>query len=795
MANYKWTHIDGDVFMSASGPTGSIQYRAGDENNSTRIAGSSRLVYATSSDAIEFHGDINITGNLFVDGDTTSISSSNLVIKDPVIGIGFGTASAHTGAAGDRGFVFGLAGNNNQALIWDQSSGSFVLGKVGATGPTQTAYNIPFGDLGTLRLGSLRVGDLSGSGRLFGTGIETSGHLAASGTISNNSIISSSGEIFSAGGLRTSGQASLSGTLIASGNVHLGDDKKLYLGINEDVFIEYDEAVRNVLIISGSSTRGIDLSGSAIFIDANTIVSGVMAGPNSYLSIDTDGKFVLTGTVETLPGGEELPSGYYQHIQFNDSGDFGGSANFLWDGDAVRVIGHVSGSGNIHAGNIITSGDLNITGSLSGSSELFGTSLRTSQFVQASGAIKNKSFISSSGEVFAVGGLITSGDILATGTLASAAITSTGASTMGGLKVGDLSGSGRLFGKGIETSGHLGVSGSIKSGLIVSSSGEIFSVGGLRTSGLLQATGTIKNTSFISSSGEIFGAVMTTSGPFQASGSIEAKYFISSSANVFGQTLETSGDALISGSIKNQSFISSSGEVFGKNLRTSSGLSVTGSTLIKDETLIQDDLVIEDDVILTGSLVVMSGTTKVLEVDGAEHDGTGVLLGRSRGRFTQNFYSNMQYTSHDAGVMAFITLSQNVYGNKSAQTTISYENAMIMPYGGRLVKCMFRIAESMSGAFPRMQFWVGSINDANGTVATDACTMIGQSTASNNPGQNVVGSLDLTTPFHTTGSFSFGTGSIVAIEFGGAGEDIDYLHFTAVFEFNTLDEFITGSGN
>jgi len=789
MANYKWTYIDGDVFMSGSGPTGSIQYRAGDENNSTRIIGSSKLVYATSSNAIEFEGDINITGNLFVDGDTTSISSSNLVIKDPVIGIGFGTASAHTGAVGDRGFVFGLAGNNNQALIWDHSSGSFVLGKVGATGPTQTAYNIPFGDLGTLRLGSLRVGDLSGSGRLFGTGIETSGHLAASGTISNNSIISSSGEIFSAGGLRTSGQASLSGTLIVSGNVHIGDDKKLYLGVNEDVFIQYDETGRDVLVISGSATRGIELSGSAIFVDANTIVSGNMAGPNSYLSIDTDGKFVLTGTLDADAGGTD------QHIQFNESDAFGGSANFLWDDTNVRVIGHVSGSGNIHAGNIITSGDFDITGSLSGSSELFGTSLATSQFVQASGAIKNKSFISSSGEVFAVGGLRTSGDIIATGTLASAGITSTGASNMGALRVGDLSGSGRLFGKGIETSGHLGVSGSIRSGLIVSSSGEVFSVGGLRTSGLLQVTGTIKNTSFISSSGEIFGAVITTSGPFQASGSIESEYFISSSANVFGQTLETSGDAIISGNIKNKSFISSSGEVFGGNLRTSGGLSVTGSTLLKDETLILDDLVIEDDVILTGSLVVMSGTTKVLEVDGEDHDGTGVLLGRTRGRFTQNFYSNMQYTSHAAEAMAFIALSQNVYGNKSAQQTISYSNAMIMPYSGRLVKCMFRVAESMSGAFPKLQFWVGSINDANGTVATDACTMIGQSTASSNPGQDVVGSLDLTTPFHTTGSFSFGTGSIVAIEFGGAGEDIDYLHFTAVFEFNTLDEFITGSGN
>jgi hypothetical protein len=178
MANYKWTYVDGEVFMSASGPTGSIQYRASDEGTGTRITGSSRLVYATSSDAIEFHGDINITGNLFVDGGTTSISSSNLIIKDPVIGIGFGTASAHTGAVGDRGFVFGLAGNNNQALIWDQTSGSFILGKTGATGPTETVFDIPFTDYSALKLSKLQfIQDLSGSGRLFGTGTVSYTHL------------------------------------------------------------------------------------------------------------------------------------------------------------------------------------------------------------------------------------------------------------------------------------------------------------------------------------------------------------------------------------------------------------------------------------------------------------------------------------------------------------------------------------------------------------------------------------------------------------------------------------------
>ena len=67
----------------------------------------------------------------------------------------------HTGAVGDRGFIFGLAGNNNQALIWDQTSGSFVLGKVNAQSPVDDAIDIAPADLSTFKVGAFRSGDLS----------------------------------------------------------------------------------------------------------------------------------------------------------------------------------------------------------------------------------------------------------------------------------------------------------------------------------------------------------------------------------------------------------------------------------------------------------------------------------------------------------------------------------------------------------------------------------------------------------------------------------------------------------
>lgn len=822
MGEFSWEDIDSSAYMSASGPTGSVQFRAGDEDSQSKISGSSRLTYNTSSNFLEFQGDLNVTGNVHADGAVTEISSSNLIITDPVFGLGFGTGSAQTGTLGDRGFVFGLAGNNNQALLWDQSSGSFVLGGVGGTGPTQTAFDIPFGNLGILRLGNLKfVQDLSGSGRLFGAGIETSGHLGVSGSIKNGSFVSSSGEVFGAS-LRSSGNSSVSGTIIVSGNVHIADDTKLYFGTNEDAFIEYvtDDGVVDALSISGSISRGTELSGTAIFVDADTITTGNIAGPTSRIALSTAGSMILTGVVALLPGGADT------NVQFNDGGtEMGGSNNFVFTSgggtNLVKIVGNISGSGFVHASSLSTSGKVNITGSLSGAAELFGGALRTSGQLDATGSITNKSFVSSSGEVFGTS-LKTSGAVLATGSVSSAAITTTNAllaSSLSSLSVGDLSSSARLFGQGIETSGHLGVTGSIKNGSFISSSNEIYGTS-FRSSGDIQVTGAIRNGSFVSSSGEIFGAALRTSSELRTSGSIKSLSVISSSNEVRGGSFETSGDVLVTGSIKSlvnaaifpppsESFISSSGEIFGASLRTSKLLSVSGSTTLKGETRIMDDLVVEEDVRLTGSLSVMSGTIlatteRVLHTDG--EDGA-ILQGRTRGKFIQLFPSNVVMgNTSQANSGRFMALNQ---GGESGglQPGITYRGILVMPFAGRLIKLVYRMGSTngLSDQSPmRLEFYVGNgAPPGTNAEAANVGTMIGQATASaKDPADggvsalDVVGEIDVTDPYQTTGSFAFGTGSHIGIKILTAGSTRpgDCL-LTAVIELDTGDLYVSGSGN
>ena len=97
--------------------------------------------------------DVTITGNLTVNGATTTLSATNSVVADSLMELNTGAGSN----ANDLGFIFerGSTGDN-AAIIWDESADAFVLGTTTATG-TST------GDL-TVTAGALSIGSLTVSG-------------------------------------------------------------------------------------------------------------------------------------------------------------------------------------------------------------------------------------------------------------------------------------------------------------------------------------------------------------------------------------------------------------------------------------------------------------------------------------------------------------------------------------------------------------------------------------------------------------------------------------------------------
>tara|TARA_Y100001938_G_scaffold150806_1_gene243553 strand:+ start:5497 stop:8223 length:2727 start_codon:yes stop_codon:yes gene_type:complete len=177
-------------------------------------------------------------------------------------------------------------------------------------------------------------------------------------------------------------------SVLLTGNMHVGDDKKIYFGNADDSFIHYRESIDDFLTISGSSA-GLVLSGSKIVVDPGSVASGSIAGPGSYLGVTATGQIVLTassgggsGDIEGVTAGNGLTGGGATGtVTLNvgagtgidvgsddisvDVSDFmangannrvvtatgtdaqNAEANLLFDGNALMLTGslHVSGTG------------------------------------------------------------------------------------------------------------------------------------------------------------------------------------------------------------------------------------------------------------------------------------------------------------------------------------------------------------------------------------------------------------------------------------------------------------------
>jgi len=97
--------------------------------------------------------DATITGNLVVNGTTTTVNTTNLEIKDSVIGFGFASGTIQQ-AAGDRGWIGGLAGTTNVMNKWDNAASEFVFA---------TTTSSATGSFGISAYSNLRAANITGA--------------------------------------------------------------------------------------------------------------------------------------------------------------------------------------------------------------------------------------------------------------------------------------------------------------------------------------------------------------------------------------------------------------------------------------------------------------------------------------------------------------------------------------------------------------------------------------------------------------------------------------------------------
>ena len=392
MPDYGWAYVNLDVLKTIEGPN--ITGAVGIIKDSTTFSGSHYFAYATASDkvgvglnfpttlpsyqldvsassgettALRTIGDLQVSGSALISGSIvasslhvdTIISSSNLIVRDEIIGLGFGSGTGETGSVGDRGFIFGLPTNANQAIIWDQTSGSFVFGKVRAQGPHATAFDIPAADLSTVKAGTLtgsvgvsgslgEFGSITLAGAALSTGVSTSGTPAdnqiaiftdadtiegSSKLTFNGSILTLDAPLSSSGGVQAVGDSVFGGKLdVSSSATFAGTIKASGLGTDTD---------STVVIVNSSGFLKTDEADSRIF--GSSLVDATGTPVDNQLAIFTD-----ANTVE-------------------------GSSKLTFDGTKFELDGSISGSSTLQiVGTIDSTGNIASSGSISGSTAEFG---------------------------------------------------------------------------------------------------------------------------------------------------------------------------------------------------------------------------------------------------------------------------------------------------------------------------------------------------------------------------------------------------------------------------------------
>ncbi len=91
-----------------------------------------------TSDDVTFD-DVVVSGNLTVNGATSTVSSTNTTIEDALLELGTGTTGT---PSNDAGIVIERGDESNVFMGWDDSATSFILGTTSATGASTGALTI-----------------------------------------------------------------------------------------------------------------------------------------------------------------------------------------------------------------------------------------------------------------------------------------------------------------------------------------------------------------------------------------------------------------------------------------------------------------------------------------------------------------------------------------------------------------------------------------------------------------------------------------------------------------------------
>ena len=120
---------------------------------------------------VTVNDNLTVTGDLTINGATTTVSTTNMVVEDKFIELGNGVSGS---PSGDAGFVVERGSADNAAVIWDESADEFFLGTGSVTGASSGDLSLTAANLqaGVIRSSKLEIDsaneniDTDGSGAM-----------------------------------------------------------------------------------------------------------------------------------------------------------------------------------------------------------------------------------------------------------------------------------------------------------------------------------------------------------------------------------------------------------------------------------------------------------------------------------------------------------------------------------------------------------------------------------------------------------------------------------------------------
>jgi hypothetical protein len=599
-----------------------------------KLKGGTRIYGNANVDSTLTTLDLVVTGNMTIQGTTTTVDSTITTIEDPVITLG--TNATNDGL--DRGLI--LQYNDGAAktgfLGWDQSLGEFAA--VATTTFTAANNSVVIGTYGNVHgLHFVGIGDTLSS--ITGANVTGTVNNANMSAFAGNVTNPAQGNITSVGTLTgltvgnvTANTTFGNGTITANGVVSITD-----------------------ATISTSTSSG-----------ALKVTGGAGVGGNLYVGGNIYGNFA----------GNIAAKGANTQVQFNDDGVQNATAGLTFNkndnaltatgtitGGNLSTAGTLSVTGNANVGNLGTVGSIDATGTITGGNLSTGGTLSVTANANV-GNLGTGGLITATGNVSG-GNLTTAGDVTTVTVTASGNISTTAnlsvtgtanvtgiANAAGGFRTGaNIDGTGSsssLNIKYIEATGTANITSTATVGNLVS--GGTANVTGNATVGNLSTAGRATVGNLTMSAGALVTGnfIPDTNIAYDLGNSTRAwrDLYLSGSSLILGsQTITSNTDGVTLSNSINTTNITASNTISTVTLNASgaiTGANVTANNLSNTQVAFANGSKIVGDANLT-----FTSTTGTL----------------SANLFTGTLTTNAQPNVTSVGTLTGLTVTSNIVGN------------------------------------------------------------------------------------------------------------------------------------